>query len=123
MASKRPRTTLLLTDELMTAIRSLSDVSGMTMSSIVVQFLEPSIPVIKQLEEIVLEAKKGAAGNGRAIVGSILEGANKTLAELNREFGELDDYWITAIVPCFHETPLDSGRITKINSEFGELDD
>ncbi len=38
MASKRPRTTLLLTDELMTAIRSLSDVSGMTMSSIVVQF-------------------------------------------------------------------------------------
>ncbi len=25
-------------------------------------------------------------------------------------------YWITAIVPCFHETPLDSGRITKINS-------
>ena len=91
MASKRPRTTLLLTDELMTAIRSLSDASGMTMSSIVVQFLEPSIPVMKQLEEIVLEAKKGAAGNGRAIVGSILEGANKTLAELNREFGELDD--------------------------------
>lgn len=58
MASKRPRTTLLLTDELMTAIRSLSDVSGMTMSSIVVQFLEPSIPVMKQLEEIVLEATK-----------------------------------------------------------------
>ena len=29
--------------------------------------------------------------------------------------------WITAIVPCFHETPLDSGRITKINSS-GELE-
>ncbi len=24
--------------------------------------------------------------------------------------------WITAIVPCFHETPLDSGRITISNS-------
>ncbi|MGC8133004.1 hypothetical protein [Klebsiella pneumoniae] len=83
MATKRPRTTLLLTDELMTAIRSLSDVSGMTMSSIGVQFLEPSIPVMKQLEEIVLEAKKCAAGNGRAIVGSIHEGANKNLADLN----------------------------------------
>jgi hypothetical protein len=59
MASKRPRTTLLLTDELMTAIRSLSDASGMTMSSIVVQFLEPSIPVMKQLEQVVLEAKRG----------------------------------------------------------------
>ncbi|GAB6487007.1 hypothetical protein bcgnr5384_56860 [Bacillus cereus] len=91
MASKRPRATFLLTPELMNAIRSLSDVSGMTMSAIVVQFLEPSIPVMKQLEEVVLEAKKGAAGNGRAIVGSILEGANKTLTELNREFGELDD--------------------------------
>ncbi|MDL4030556.1 phage/plasmid replication protein, II/X family, partial [Proteus mirabilis] len=29
--------------------------------------------------------------------------------------------WITAIVPCFHETPLDSGRITKINSS-GEIE-
>ncbi len=91
MASTRPRTTLLLTDELMNAIRSLSDVSGMSMSAIVVQFLEPSIPVMKQLEQVVLEAKQGAAGNGRAIVGSILEGANKTLAVLNREFGELVD--------------------------------
>jgi len=91
LPSKRPRATFLLTPELMNAIRSLSDVSGMTMSAIVVQFLEPSIPVMKQLEEVVLEAKKGAAGNGRAIVGSILEGANKTLSELNREFGELDD--------------------------------
>ncbi|MDJ3557381.1 hypothetical protein, partial [Escherichia coli] len=89
MPSKRPRATFLLTSELMDAIRSLSDVSGMTMSAIVVQFLEPSIPVMKQLEQVVLEAKRGAAGNGRAIVGSILEGANKTLAELNREFGEL----------------------------------
>ena len=91
MASKRPRATFLLTHELMNAIRSLSDASGMTMSAIVVQFLEPSIPVMKQLEQVVLEARKGAAGNGRAIVGSILEGANKTLAELNRDFGELDD--------------------------------
>jgi hypothetical protein len=91
LPSKRPRATFLLTSELMDAIRSLSDVSGMTMSAIVVQFLEPSIPVMKQLEQVVLEAKRGAAGNGRAIVGSILEGANKTLAELNREFGELDD--------------------------------
>ena len=40
---------------------------------------------MKQLEQVVLEAKKGAAGKWcRAIVGSILEGANKTLAELNR---------------------------------------
>ena len=30
----------------------------MTMSAIVVQFLEPSIPVMKQLEQVVLEAKK-----------------------------------------------------------------
>ncbi len=60
------------------------------MSAIVVQFLVPSIPVMKQLEQVVLEAKKGAAGNGRAIVGSILDGSNKTLAELNREFGEID---------------------------------
>ena len=29
--------------------------------------------------------------------------------------------WITAIVPCFHEKPLDSGRITKINSS-GEVE-
>ncbi len=29
--------------------------------------------------------------------------------------------WITAIVPCFHETPLDSVRITKINST-GEIE-
>ncbi len=91
MASKRPRTTLLRTDELMNAIRSLSDVSGMTMSASVVQFLQPSITDMKQLEQVVLEAKKGAACTCRAIVGSILEGANKTLAELNREFGELDD--------------------------------
>lgn len=90
MPSKRPRTTLLLTDELMTAIRSLSDASGMTMSAIVVQFLEPSIPVMGLLEQVVLEAKRVAAGNGRAIVGSILEGANKTLAE-QQGFGELDD--------------------------------
>ncbi|MGC5605189.1 hypothetical protein, partial [Klebsiella pneumoniae] len=69
MASKRPRTTLLLNDELMTAIRSLSDVSGMTKSSIVVKFLEPSNPVKNQLEDIVLDANKGAAGNGSAIVG------------------------------------------------------
>ncbi|MDS0632534.1 hypothetical protein [Escherichia coli] len=91
MPSKRPRTTLLLTHELIDALKSLSEASGMTMSGIVVQFLEPSIPVMKQLEEAFTEARKGAAGNGRAIVGSILEGANKTLAELNREFGELDD--------------------------------
>ncbi|MGC8183255.1 hypothetical protein, partial [Klebsiella pneumoniae] len=90
-ASMRLRNTLFRSYVLMTAIRSLSDVSGMTMSSIVVQFLEPSIPVMKQLAVIVLEAKKGAAGNGRAIVGSILEGANKTISELNWEFGELDD--------------------------------
>jgi len=91
MASKRPRTTLLLTDELMSAIRSLSETSGMTMSAIVVQFLEPSIPVMNQLEQVIFEAKKGSAGNGRAIIGSILDGANKTLDELNREYGELDD--------------------------------
>ena len=30
----------------------------MTMSGIVVQFLEPSIPVMKQLEEAFTEAKK-----------------------------------------------------------------
>ena len=29
--------------------------------------------------------------------------------------------WITAVVPCFHEKPLDSGRITKINSS-GEVE-
>lgn len=91
MASKRPRTTLLLTDELMSAIRSLSETSGMTMSAIVVQFLEPSIPVMNQLEQVIIEAKRGSAGNGRAIIGSILDGASKTLDELNREFGELDD--------------------------------
>ncbi len=91
MASKRPRTTLLLSEELMHAMRCLSDVSGRPMSAIGAQCLEPSIPVMKQLEQGVLEAKKGAAGNGRAIVGSILEGANKSLAELNREFGELDE--------------------------------
>ncbi len=88
MASTRPRTTLLLTDELMHAIRSLSDVSGMPLSAIVVQFLEPSIPLMKQLEQVVLQAKKGTDGNGRAIVGSNLDGANKTIAELNRALGE-----------------------------------
>ena len=91
MSSKRPRTTLLLTHELIDALKSLSEASGMTMSGIVVQFLEPSIPVMKQLEEAFIEAKKGSAGNGRQIVGSIVRAANKTLAELNREFGELDD--------------------------------
>ena len=30
----------------------------MSMSGIVVQFLEPSIPVMKQLEEAFIEAKK-----------------------------------------------------------------
>lgn len=91
MPSKRPRATFLLTPELMNAIRSLSDASGMTMSAIVVQFLEPSIPVMKQLEQVVLEAKKGAAGNGRQILGSIVRAANDSLEQLNKEFGELDD--------------------------------
>ncbi|MFV0867313.1 hypothetical protein ACNHPN_27295 [Klebsiella quasipneumoniae] len=91
MPSKRPRATFLLTPELMNAIRSLSDVSGMTMSAIVVQFLEPSIPVMKQLEEAFIEAKKGSAGNGRQILGSIVRAANESLEQLNKEFGELDD--------------------------------
>jgi len=91
MSSKRPRTTLLLTHELLDALRSLSDASGLTMSGIVVNFLEPSIPVMKELEHTFIEAKKGSAGNGRAIVGSIVESANKTLEELNRAYGELDD--------------------------------
>ena len=58
MSSKRPRTTLLLTHELIDALKSFSEASGMSMSGIVVQFLEPSIPVMKQLEEAFIEAKK-----------------------------------------------------------------
>lgn len=91
MSSKRPRTTLLLTHELIDALKSLSEASGMTMSGIVVQFLEPSIPVMKQLEEAFIEAKKGSVGNGRQIVGSIVRAANESLEQLNKEFGELDD--------------------------------
>lgn len=91
MPSKRPRTTLLLTHELIDALKSLSEASGMTMSGIVVQFLEPSIPVMKQLEEAFTEAKKVSAGNGRQIIGSIVRAANESLEQLNKEFGELDD--------------------------------
>ena len=91
MSSKRPRTTLLLTHELIDALKSLSEASGMTMSGIVVQFLEPSIPVMKQLEVADTEAKKGSAGNGRQIIGSIVRAANESLEQLNKEFGELDD--------------------------------
>ena len=91
MSSKRPRTTLLLTHELIDALKSFSEASGMSMSGIVVQFLEPSIPVMKQLEEAFIEDKKGSAGNGRQIVGSIVRAANESLEQLNKEFGELDD--------------------------------
>lgn len=91
MSSKRPRTTLLLTEEILDALRALSKASGMSMSSIVVQFLEPSVPVMRDLEVAFNEAKKDSAGNARQLLGSIVSAANEALVMLNESHAEIEE--------------------------------
>lgn len=85
MSSKRPRTTLLLTDELLSALRSLSDASGMSMSSIVVKFLEPSIPVMKSLEKAFSTAQDSSVDSIQILAADIVDVIDKSVDQLNKE--------------------------------------
>lgn len=85
MSSKRPRTTLLLTDELLSALRSLSDASGMSMSSIVVKFLEPSIPVMKSLEKAFSTAQDSSVDSIQILAADIVDLIDKSVDQLNKE--------------------------------------
>lgn len=85
MSSKRPRTTLLLTDELLSALRSLSDASGMSMSSIVVKFLEPSIPVMKSLENAFSTAQDSSVDSIQILAADIVDLIDKSVDQFNKE--------------------------------------
>lgn len=88
MSSKRPRTTFLLTDELLDALRSLSDVSGMTMSAIVVKFLEPSIPVMKSLEKAFISAQDDSVDSTKQLATEITDILNESVAIFNKEVSD-----------------------------------
>lgn len=85
MSSKRPRTTFLLTEELLAALRSLSDASGMSMSSIVVKFLEPSIPVMKSLEKAFISAQDGSVDSTKQLASEITDILNESVSIFNKE--------------------------------------
>lgn len=85
MSSKRPRTTLLLTEELLAALRSFSEASGMSMSSIVVKFLEPSIPVMKSLEKAFSSAQDSSVDSIQVLATDIVDLINNSVDKLNKE--------------------------------------
>lgn len=56
---KYPRMTLALTDEILTDLKALSDASGASVSSLVVDIINPMLPMIRETTAALLAIKSG----------------------------------------------------------------
>lgn len=94
---RRPRRTVVFTTELDDALKSLSSATGASYSSLVVDFLSPSIPVINQISEAITLVRNGGATKSQSIssLKNLYSAATRTIRELDddlvEDFGERYD--------------------------------
>lgn len=91
MASKRPRVTMLMTDEIMEELRAFSSVTGASISSVVVDLLTPQLPSLRATREMYSSLKSGEYDAAKKHIDDIASIANGMVDELNRQVKVLDN--------------------------------
>ena len=91
MASKRPRVTMLMTDEIMEELRAFNSVTGASISSVVVDLLTPQLPSLRATREMYSSLKSGDYDVAKKHIDDIASIANGMVDELNRQTKGLDN--------------------------------
>lgn len=91
MPSKRPRVTMLMTDEIMEELRAFSSVTGASISSVVVDLLTPQLPSLRATREMYASLKSGEYDAAKKHIDDIASIANGMVGDLNRQIKGLGD--------------------------------
>lgn len=93
MPTSKPRITITLTDHQHQVLSSLAKVQKVSMSSIVVDFLDSTIPVLERLA-VVLESAANAPQSVRDQIKQSAESAEMQYGHLPAELGQQLDFMV-----------------------------
>jgi hypothetical protein len=93
MPTSKPRITITLTDHQHEVLSSLAKVQKISMSSIVVDFLESTMPVLERLA-VVLESAANAPQSVKDQIRLSAESAEKEYGHLPAELGQQLDFMV-----------------------------
>lgn len=86
---KYPRMSLALTDEIISDLKRLSDVSGASVSSIVVDIINPMLPMIRETTKTLMAIKSGNPDIAKESMQSLANLVDSMASEFNIESKEL----------------------------------
>lgn len=81
--------TLALTDEILSDLKALSDASGASVSSIVVDIINPMLPMIRETTKALVAMKSGNPDITRESMQSLMDLVDNMASEFKTESKEL----------------------------------
>ena len=109
MSTKNPRLTITLTASLAAQLRTLSDLTGNSQSSLIAELLEGSEPIFDRMIDVLLAAR----GAKEAMRGKVAQDLDNAQNKLEKQFGIAMDTFDTFTGSLLEESEAITRRARK----------